>query len=82
MKRSSKELIDFFQLEGTKEKDRLLAEYIAEAERQIGFKSVVPDDEIRLMWEKNDELPGTLQDFAYVLYDKIMEGVCNVIATS
>lgn len=82
MKRASKDLIDFFQLQNSDEKNRLLAEYITEAMRQIGIKSAIPDDGIRLMLEKNEELPGTLRDFSSVLYDKIMEGVCNVIATA
>lgn len=82
MKRVNKELIDFFQLQDEEEKMKLLAAYIAEAERQIGFETAVPDNEIRLMWGNNKELPGTLGNFASVLYEKIMEGVCNVIATA
>jgi hypothetical protein len=82
MKKENKELIGFFQLQDGEEKSKLLREYIAEAEKQIGFENIVPDDEIRLMWENSKELPGTLQNFASVLYDKIMEGVCNVIATA
>lgn len=82
MKRTNKDLLDFFQMQKSGEKTELLAKYIAEAERQIGFENIVPDDEIRLLWEKNKELPGTLQDFAFVLYEQIITGVCNIIATT
>lgn len=82
MKRINKDLIDFFQTQKSGEKNELLAEYIAEAERQMGFETIVPDGEIRFMWDKNKELPGTLQDFASVLYEQIMTGVYNVIATA
>ncbi|MEA4896288.1 MAG: hypothetical protein VB064_13670 [Oscillospiraceae bacterium] len=82
MKRVNKELIDFFQMQDREEKNKLLADYIAEAEKQIGFESTVPDNEIRLICETDKALPGTLQNFASILYDKILEGVCNVIATA
>ena len=82
MQKANKELIDFFEMQREGEKNKLLEKYIAEAKKQIGFKTPVPENEIRLMWEKNDELPGTLQDFAFVLYEQIMKDVCNVIATA
>jgi hypothetical protein len=82
MKKANKDLIDFFQMQMAEEKSKLLEVYITEVERQLGFKTTIPDDEIRLIWEKNKELPGSLQNFASVLYEQIMAGVCNVIATA
>lgn len=82
MKRANKNLIDFFEMQESDEKNRLLEAYIAEAEKQIGFNTIMPDDEIRFVREGSEELPGTLKTFASVLYDKIMTGVCNVIASS
>lgn len=82
MKKGNKELVDFFQQHKQWEKDELLASYTTEVQQQLGFETVVPDDEIRLTWGKNRELSGTLQDFSSALYDKIMEGVCNVIKTA
>lgn len=82
MKKVSKELVDFFQQNKQWEKDELLAAYVAEIQLQMGFETIVPDDEIRLMWGHHKALSGTLQDFSSALYDKIMEGVCNVIKTA
>lgn len=84
MKKVCRELMDFFQGQEGWDKSELLADYCAEILKQsnctINSQALSPD-EIELNWG-DDRLPVTLQDFADALFDKIIEGVCNVIETA
>lgn len=85
MKKVCGELIDFFQGQEGWDKDELLSDYCSEILKTNGCTlndGVLSPDEIGLNWGDELELPLTLDDFASALFDKIIDGVCNVIETA
>ena len=86
MKKVCRELIDYFEQQEGWDKEEIIADYCAEIlkENDCTMLNDVPlsPDEISLNWGDDLNLPITLQDFADRLFDKIMEGVCNVIKTA
>lgn len=86
MKKVCQELVDFFEDREGWDKDDLLSEYCAEIMKKYDCTGVTDQslspDEIDLSWKDELILPLTLQDFADELFDKIIEGVCNVIRTA
>ena len=78
MKKVCKELIDYFEQNEGWDKAEVLGDLIYEIFKEHGIKAYA--DELGINdGEKNIMV---LQDFAQQLFDKIMQGVCNVIKTA
>lgn len=78
MKKVCSELIDFFEGEEGWDKDEILSDYVAYVLEKNGIKNDM--DEITLFDGEHEHM--NLADFAEELFDKIAEGVCNVIRTA
>lgn len=79
MKKVCRELIDFFRDQGGWDKDELLGDYVGEILKNAGSSTVYADE---LTVTDGDRDIMVLQDFANELFDRIIEGVCNVIETA
>ena len=86
MKKVCQELIDYFENQEGWDKEEILGEYCAGILKKYDCLGIndqpLAADEIDLNWGEELNLPLTLQDFANELFDEIMQGVCNVIATA
>lgn len=86
MKKVCQDLVDYFELQEGWDKEELLSNYCAGILKKhdcVGVTDVPLDpEEIALNWGDDLNLPLTLQDFANELFDEIIQGVCNVIATA
>ena len=86
MKKVCKELIDYFELKEGWDKEEILDEYCESILKKhdcldINDQTLDPE-EVALNWGDDLNLPLTLRDFANELFDEIIQGVCNVIATA
>jgi len=79
MKKVCKELIEFFKEREGWDKDELLSDYCTEILEKAGAELPYADDVGLICGEKEFM---DLQDFASALFDKIIDGVCNVIETA
>lgn len=86
MKKVCQELIDYFEFQEDWDKEEILSKYCASILKRndcFGVNdSPLDPDEISLSWKDELDLPITLQDFANELFNEIIQGVCNVIATA
>lgn len=73
-----KELIDYFELQEGWDKEELLSDYVAGILKSVGSE-LLSADELSINDGENDVM--ALSDFADKLFDEIIQGVCNVIAT-
>ena len=67
------EVIDFFELREGYDKNEVIEDMLSEIKKLKGY---VPD-EIGLEWDVQYLM--SLDDFAQEFYEKIIEGVCNVL---
>ena len=67
------EAIDFFESGNGFDKRELITDWIGEIKEIKGNSA----DEVGLEWDSKTLM--TLDDFASQFYDKIIEGVCNVL---
>lgn len=67
------EIIDFFELREGYDKYEVISDKIAEIKDLKGYAA----DEIGLEWDGEELM--VLEEFANEFYEKIIEGVCNVI---
>jgi len=76
-----KEVIDFLQnpCDNGWDKDELLTDYVVEIIKTTGSDLVFPDE---LSVNNTEKEIMVLSDFANQLFDKIIEGVCNIIETA
>ena len=90
MKQVCKELISFFENEEGWDKEEILSEYIAEIFKKYkmcyfdgpGGIPIAPDELVISYGDKPMDLRLPVDLFAEELFDKIIEGVCNVIKTA
>lgn len=73
MKDKFKEIIDFFELGEGYNKQEIISDMIDEIKDLKGYAP----DEIGLEWDGKTLM--VLDDFANDFYEKVIEGVCNVI---
>ena len=80
MKKVCKELIDFFEKEEGWDKQELIDEFI----EKVLFKDLkIKDTNITFVTcDNRDEDVFMLEDFAEHFFDRVIEGVCNVIKTA
>lgn len=79
MKKVCKELIEFFQDGESWDKEGVLCEAVSEILKKNGSETIAADE---LGITDGDKEIMVLSDFAEALFDKILEGVCNVIKTA
>lgn len=78
MKKVCKELIDFFENREGWDKEELLSDYVSQILSEAGSNHSA--DELLISDCEKDVM--ILSDFADLLFEKIIEGVCNVIKTA
>jgi len=78
MEKVCEELIEFFEGEDGWDKDELLCDFSKEILEKLGTDLYA--DELCIT-DGEDDI-AVLQDFVYALFDKIINGVCNVIRTA
>jgi len=77
MKKVCKELIDFFENQESWDKNELISEFCSEILKKHNIHCGI--DELYICdGEKNIDL----EEFVEELFDKIIDGVCNVIKTT
>ena len=76
MEEKLQEIIDFLEFEQGYSKEEIIEDYISSVKNLKGMAS----DEIGLEWDGEHLM--VLSDFADIFYEKIIEGVCNVIKNS
>lgn len=79
MKKVCKELIEFFEDGESWSRDDVLFEAVTEILQKNGSETIAADE---LGITDGDKEIMVLSDFAEALFDKILEGVCNVIKTA
>lgn len=79
MKKVCKELIEFFRDGERWDKEGVLFETVSEILKKNGSKTIAADE---LSINDGGHEIMVLSDFAEALFDKILEGVCNVIKTA
>ena len=80
MKQVCKELIDFFKSEEGWDKQEIIDEFI---ERVLSEDLRIDDTNITFVTcdNRNDDV-FMLEDFARYFFDRVIEGVCNIIKTA
>jgi len=78
MKKVCQELIDFFEQGEGWDKAEILEDFNSEILQEVGC--IFSADELGINDGEKDVM--VLQDFTERLFDKILEGVCNVIKTA
>lgn len=80
MKQVCKELIDFFEKQEGWDKQELIDEFI----EKVLFKDLKIDDTniTFVTCDNRNEDVFMLEDFAEYFFDRVIEGVCNVIKTA
>ena len=79
MKKVCQELIDFFELQEGWDKEELLADFVAKILKEAKSK-IIFADELSIN-DGETEVMG-LDEYTDKLFDRIIEGVCNVIETA
>lgn len=69
------QIVDFFENDGTWDKDEILADMISGINEVRGYAT----DEIGLEWDGQQLM--VLEDFVEQLYQRLIKGVCNVITS-
>lgn len=88
MKKAYKELVDFFENQEGWDKQEIISLMTEKTMEELNCvmplqtRDPIAPDEVILYWGDDDPLPATLQDFAEVFFDKVIEGVCNAIRTA
>lgn len=75
------ELFNFFDLKEGYSREELISEYIYQIQKEKLHGVYYSADEIALMIYNDEFLDMTLQDFADYFYEKVLNGVKNVITS-
>lgn len=79
MSKKLKEIIDFLKNEEGWDKEEIVNEFVCEVIKDFHITNCSPD-ELTLTDGTNEYMSA--EAFALALFDKIIDGVCNVIKTS
>lgn len=77
-----KEVIEFLQnpCDNGWDRDELINDYVSEILKKAGYKTIYADELI--LYDGMDDKNLVLIDFVNAFFDKIIEGVVNIIKTA